>query len=111
MKAVPQIVTGIVQAFGSLAYQIVEIGGNIVSGIWQGIQNAAGWLYEQVTGFFGGIVDGVKNFLGIHSPSTVFADIGGNMAAGVGEGFGGGMDTVSADMQGAMGSASVKPFG
>lgn len=71
------------------------------------IQNAAGWLYEQVTGFFGGIVDGVKNFLGIHSPSTVFADIGGNMAAGVGEGFGGGMDTVSADMQGAMGSAGT----
>ena len=107
VKAVPQIVTGIVQAFGSLAYQIVEIGGNIVSGIWQGIQNAAGWLYEQVTGFFGGIIDGVKNFLGIHSPSTVFADIGGNMAAGVGEGFGGGMDTVSADMQGAMGSAGA----
>ena len=107
VKAVPQIVTGIVQAFGSLAYQIVEIGGNIVSGIWQGIQNAAGWLYEQVTGFFSGIVDGVKNFLGIHSPSTVFADIGGNMAAGVGEGFGGGMDTVSTDMQGAMGSAGT----
>lgn len=107
VKAVPQIVTGIVQAFGSLAYQIVEIGGNIVSGIWQGIQNAAGWLWDQVTGFFGGIVDSVKNFLGIHSPSTVFADIGGNMAAGVGEGFGGGMDTVSADMQGAMGSAGT----
>ena len=107
MKAVPQIVTGIVQAFGSLAYQIVEIGGNIVSGIWQGIQNAAGWLWDQVTGFFGGIVDGIKNFLGIHSPSTVFADIGGNMAAGVGEGFGGGMDTVSADMQGAMGRAGT----
>ena len=107
VKAVPQIVTGIVQAFGSLAYQIVEIGGNIVSGIWQGIQNAAGWLWDQVTGFFGGIVDGIKNFLGIHSPSTVFADIGGNMAAGVGEGFGGGMDTVSADMQGAMGSAGA----
>ena len=107
VKAVPQIVTGIVQAFGSLAYQIVEIGGNIVSGIWQGIQNAAGWLWDQVTGFFGGIVDGIKNFLGIHSPSTVFADIGGNMAAGVGEGFGGGMNTVSADMQGAMGSAGA----
>lgn len=107
IAAIPQIVTGIVQAFGSLAYQIVEIGGNIVSGIWQGIQNAAGWLWDQVTGFFGGIVDGIKNFLGIHSPSTVFADIGGNMAAGVGEGFGGGMDTVSADMQGAMGSAGA----
>ena len=107
LQIVLALANGIGQAFGSLAYQIVEIGSNIVSGIWQGIQNAAGWLWDQVTGFFGGIVDGIKNFLGIHSPSTVFADIGGNMAAGVGEGFGGGMDTVSADMQGAMGSAGT----
>lgn len=107
VKAVPQIIEGIVSAFGSLAYKIVEIGGNIVSGIWQGIQNAASWLYEQVSGFFSGIVSSVKNFLGIHSPSTVFADIGGNMAAGVGEGFGGEMSGVSADMQGAMGSAGA----
>lgn len=105
VKAVPQIIEGIVSAFGSLAYKIVEIGGNLVSGIWEGISNAASWLWDKVTGFFSGIVDGVKNFLGIHSPSTVFADIGGNMAAGVGEGFGGEMDGVSADMQGAMGSA------
>ena len=33
------------------------------------------------------MVDGVKDFLGIHSPSTVFAGIGGNMALGLGEGW------------------------
>lgn len=107
VKAVPQIIEGIVSAFGSLAYKNVEIGGNIISGIWEGISNAASWLWEKVTGFFGGIVDGIKGFLGIHSPSTVFADIGGNMAAGVGEGFGDEMGGVETQMQGAMGSAGA----
>lgn len=107
VKAVPQIIEGIVSAFGSLAYKIVEIGGNIISGIWEGISNAASWLWDKVTGFFSGIVDGIKGFLGIHSPSTVFADIGGNMAAGVGEGFDGEMDGVETQMQGAMGSAGA----
>lgn len=32
-------------------------------------------------------MDGVKGLLGIHSPSTVFADIGNNMALGLGGGF------------------------
>ena len=62
-------------------------------------------MAENVKGFFSGIVDGIKNFLGIHSPSTVFADIGNNMAAGVGEGFGGSMDGVETDMTTAMSGA------
>ena len=48
----------------------------------------AGWIYDKVTGFFSGIVDGVKDFLGIHSPSTVFADMGKNMALKVRTGLG-----------------------
>lgn len=79
-----------------------EIGGNIVSGIWDGISSWAETLKENVTGFFGGIVESVKNFLGIHSPSTVFAEIGGNMAAGVGTGFGDEMSGVEGDMTGAV---------
>ena len=42
---------------------------------------------EKVSGFVGGIVDGVKGVLGIHSPSRVFAGIGENMALGLGEGW------------------------
>ncbi|WP_277669058.1 phage tail protein [Caproiciproducens galactitolivorans] len=105
VKAVPQIIEGIVSAFDSLMYKIVEIGFNLLKGIWEGISGAASWLWDKITGFFGGVVDGIKNFLGIHSPSTVFADIGDNMALGVGEGFSGSMDGVSGDMQGAIGGA------
>ena len=51
-----------------------EIGKNIVDGVWQGIKNAKDKFMENVKGFFSGIVDGVKDALGIHSPSKLFAD-------------------------------------
>lgn len=98
VKAVPQIIGGIVDAFGSLMGSIIEIGGNLLKGIWEGITNAGQWLWDQITGFFGGIVDGIKGFLGIHSPSTVFADMGKNMALGIGEGFDDEFDGIRKDM-------------
>lgn len=64
-----------------------NIGHNIVTGIWEGIKNAANWLVGKVTGFFNDIVEGVKSFLGIQSPSKVFAEIGRFMAEGLGEGW------------------------
>ena len=45
------------------------------------------WLWNQISSFFSGIVNGVKKLLGIASPSKVFAGIGGFMAEGLGEGF------------------------
>lgn len=98
VKAVPQIIGGIVDAFGSLMGSIIEIGGNLLKGIWEGITNAGQWLWDQITGFFGGIVDGIKGLLGIHSPSTVFADMGKNMALGIGEGFDDEFDGIRKDM-------------
>lgn len=83
VKAVPVIIDGIVKAFGDLAWKFVEIGGNLIKGIWQGIKDAGAWLWEKITGFFDGIVGGIKDFLGIHSPSKVFAAIGKNMALGL----------------------------
>ena len=62
----------------------------------------ATWISDKVSGFFGGIVDGVKNFLGIKSPSRVFAGIGEYMAQGLGIGFADEMKSVNKDIQGAI---------
>ena len=105
VKAVPQIVSGIVSAFGSLVGEMVKAGANLLHGLWEGISSAAGWLWEKVSGWASSLVDGIKNFFGIHSPSTVFAEIGTNMGEGVGVGFGESMNGVSADMTAAMGGA------
>jgi len=102
VKALPQIVAAILEGLGKAASSVVEIGRNIVRGIWEGIKSLGSWLWDKVSGFFSGIVDGVKNFLGIRSPSTVFEGIGGNMALGLGEGFNKAMARVADDIQNAV---------
>ncbi len=83
VKAVPQIVTGIVNAFGSLMGRIVEIGGNIVKGLWQGIQQLASWLWDKVSGWISSIWNGILDFFGIHSPSKEMAWVGQMLVKGL----------------------------
>ena len=110
----PQLVQGtlkmvdtIVKAFVDSLPDIIEVGRDIVRGVWEGIAALGSWLYDKVSGFFGGIVDGVKGMLGIHSPSRVFAGIGKNMALGLGEGFDKQMQGVSASIQSAIPTPTV----
>ena len=107
VKAVPQIVSGIVQAFASLGGEMINAGANLLHGLWEGISGAASWLWEKVSGWASSFVSGIKDFFGIHSPSTVFAGIGGNMADGVGVGFTDNMGGVEGDMTAAMGGAGA----
>ncbi|HBN80037.1 MAG TPA: phage tail protein, partial [Ruminococcaceae bacterium] len=51
---------------------------------------------------FGGIVDRIKDFFGIHSPSALFAGLGRNMGEGIGVGFADAMASVSREMQNAI---------
>ena len=109
IAALPQIITAIVDGIGALMGSIVDIGKNIVEGIWDGIKGAADWLVGKVTGFFDDIVGGVKNFLGIASPSKVFAEIGDNMALGLGKGWDSEYDKIRKDIENGMdfGTADV----
>ena len=99
---IPEIITAIIEGFASGASRILDIGKNIVEGVWQGIKNAAKWLKDKISGFFDGIIGGVKDFLGIHSPSKVFAGIGGFMAEGLGEGFDDQFKSVKKDIENSM---------
>ena len=83
----PQLITSVIRGLNDGFRRIDEIGKNIVIGIWNGIAKMGDWLWDQVSSFFSGIVNGVKKLLGIASPSKVFAGIGGFMAEGLGEGF------------------------
>lgn len=87
VSKIPQIISSIVKGLISGIPAIFDVGKNIVEGLWHGIKNMGSWVSGKVKDFFGGIVGGVKDFLGIHSPSKVFAGIGGFMAEGLGEGF------------------------
>lgn len=81
---------GIVKNVFSGAYNtFYSIGRNIVQGIWAGIQSLYSWITGKVSGFVGSIIGTAKNALGIHSPSTVFADMGENMVLGLEKGWDG----------------------
>ena len=99
VKALPQIITAIVQGFASGMSAIINIGKKIVEGIWSGIKSMATWIKNKVTGFFSNIVSGVKSFLGIKSPSRVFAGIGKYMAEGLGEGWSDEYSKVKGDIE------------
>ena len=109
ISAIPQLVAQLPSIGAAILGVLIEIPGmvlgvgkSIVEGLWSGISSMASWVAEKVKGFASGIVDGIKGFLGIHSPSTVFAEIGDNMALGLGKGFGDSMKNVTEDIKGAV---------
>lgn len=68
--------------------QMINIGKNIVQGVWNGIQSMASTFMNNVKNFFSGIVNGAKSALGIHSPSREMRDeVGKWIPAGVGVGI------------------------
>ena len=99
VEKIPEIILALVEGFAAGASQILEVGKNIVRGIWDGIKAMASWIKDKVTGFFSGIVDSVKGFLGIHSPSRVFAGIGKFMAEGLGDGWDSQFSKVRSDIE------------
>ena len=101
------LVDAIISAFLDSLPDIIEVGKDIVWGLWEGIKAMASWIGEKVSGFVGGLVDGVKGVLGIHSPSRVFAGIGQNMALGLGQGFERQMQRVSSGIQDAIPTPTV----
>ena len=108
-NAASQLVRAVINGVASLPSQMANVGYNIVTGVWNGICNAAGWFRRQVQSFFSGIVDGVKNALGIHSPSRVFQDeVGKYMAQGAGVGFTNELGNVEEDIDKSLGTLTKK---
>lgn len=81
VAAIPQIVTAIFTTFKNVNWG--ELGSNIISGIKDGVVNAAKNLASAVADAAKSALDAAKEALGIHSPSRVFRDqVGKQMAAG-----------------------------
>ena len=86
-ELITQLIGGILGSIPDLLAAIPKVAVALVEGLWEGIKNLGGWLKDKISGFFGGVVDWVKGIFGIHSPSTVFADIGGNIVDGTYKGI------------------------
>lgn len=84
----PTIIASIAKGLISSMGAIVNVGTNIVKGLWQGIGNAKDWILGKIQGFGQSILNGLKSFFGIHSPSTVMEkQVGKNLVLGIGNGI------------------------
>lgn len=87
VEKLPEIIDGIVGGIEDLFWKLVDVGEDLLKSIWQGIKDTGKWLWDQVSGFFGGLVDDIWAFLKGGSPSKLFMDFGESMAQGLGIGF------------------------
>ncbi len=84
---------------------VVETGKNFVQGFAEGVANAASTAWNGVKDFCGGVLDSVKSFFGIHSPSTVMAEMGGYVSTGFANGVADSSTAVDKSMSSLMQSA------
>lgn len=83
-----RVFAGVMGYFGvELPAKFTEFGGMIMQGLINGIKNAASSVKESVVGAASGAIDSFKSKLGIHSPSRVFAELGGYTMQGYGQGL------------------------
>jgi TP901 family phage tail tape measure protein len=100
INAAQNLVSGIWNTVCELPGKMLNIGGDLVRGLWNGISNVTGWVLDKIKGFGNSILNGIKSFFGIASPSKLFEEqIGKNLALGVGKGFENSMKNVSKQMQ------------
>lgn len=70
----PEIIAAIVEGLVACVGDIMEAGKELINGLWEGIKESWGKLVENVTELGSKLVDKVKGFFKIGSPSKLFAD-------------------------------------
>ena len=108
INAIPNLLSKAWAIFGDLLNvaremlspsKLIEIGINMVKGLWEGINNVKDWVLDKIKGFGTGILDGIKSFFGIHSPSKVMAnEVGKYLPEGMAVGIEANADSVNDSM-------------
>lgn len=87
-QSVRETVSAVVAAVSAKVKEFIGIGKNVAQGLYQGISETKTWLLNKVKEWCGSILNGIKAFFGIHSPSTVMRDeVGKNIPLGMAEGI------------------------
>jgi tape measure domain-containing protein len=87
------VVADVVKEFGKIVINKIkeylnvssfeEISADTIAGLAQGLRDKASSVWDAAVSMVADLVQKVKDFLGIHSPSTVFIAIGGFIVAGL----------------------------
>lgn len=107
----PEIIGAIVKGLLSGMAAIGEVGSQLVRGLFDGISNAASWLYDKLRGWVSDVLGWVKGLFGINSPSKVFADeVGKFIPPGITVGVEKAMPKAMRDMSAELGALSNIPM-
>ena len=108
---VADFVGDVIEGFKKLPGAMLDIGENIVKGIWNGMKSMSVWLKDKVFDFFGNLIPGwAKKVLGISSPSKVFARYGRFIVEGLAVGIERSADLAKAATEG-LGIDTINSFG
>jgi tape measure domain-containing protein len=101
LRAGQQFLSNLINTLASIPGRMVSIGSQIVHGIISGITGSIGKVGSAILGGVKDAISGVKNFLGIHSPSRLFRDqIGRNIGLGLAQGISNSQAAVMSSMNG-----------
>ena len=76
LELIPKLISSIFNYFKQLPSLMLEVGGMLLKGLWNGISNVKDWILGKIKGIGSSILSAVKGIFGIHSPSKEFAIIG-----------------------------------
>lgn len=107
-KAAAEWVNGVLDKFREKRQEFFDAGKNLIQGFINGIIDLRDRAISSVTGIADSAVDKFKTLLGIHSPSTVFAEIGGYIDQGLANGIAAAVHYVTTAMQGVVDAVQEK---
>lgn len=87
-QAAQDLFDNIVNKIKEIPGEMLSIGSDIIEGLWNGISNMTQWVKDKISGFSEGVLDGIKDFFGVHSPSVVMEkQVGQFLPMGLAEGI------------------------
>lgn len=76
----------ILSALGDFGSLLLNLGRDLLQGLWDGIKNALGWLRDKISSIGGSILGWIGDRLGISSPSKYTFEFGEFLTIGLGKG-------------------------
>lgn len=82
------VVQNVTSTLRELPSKVLSIGKDVVTGLWNGISSAGSWIRSKISGWCSGIINSIKSFFHIGSPSKLMRDeIGKWLPRGMAEGI------------------------
>lgn len=107
-KTIPAVIDSFVSFFKEIPGKLKALGKDIVDGLFNGVKDAMSTVVGKVGELADSFVKGFKDALGIHSPSTVFHQLGVYIDQGLANGVTAGIGFVSTALQNLVNGTTVK---